>query len=298
MKLMALADLLAALPDARVAGPTDLEIAHLTADSRQARPGSLFVAYRGVSVDGHRFIPGALERGAVAVVGEAAPGDLPQTPATYIQVRDGRLALAHLAAAWHGYPSRRLKVIGVTGTDGKTTTSTLIQSILLAAGHPSGLVSTVSARIGDQELDTGFHTTTPDALELQGYLAAMVEAGMEYAVLETTSHGLEQQRAAAVDYDVAVLTNITHEHLDQHGTFEAYRQAKARLFRYLAGSARKPGVAKVSILNADDPSYPLLRQIPADVHLSYGLDAPANVTALRRGAHRHGHAFHGRHPGR
>ena len=276
---MKLSDLLAALPDARVAGPTDVEIVHLTADSRQARPGSLFVAYRGVSVDGHRFITGAVERGAVAVVGEAAPGALPGPLTTYVQVTDGRLALARLAAAWHAYPSRRLRVIGVTGTDGKTTTSTLIQSILLAAGHPSGLVSTVSARIGSQELDTGFHTTTPDALELQKYLACMVEAGMEYAVLETTSHGLEQQRAAAVDYDVAVLTNITHEHLDQHGTFGAYRQAKALLFRYLAGSARKPGVDKVSILNADDPSYPLLRQIPADAHLSYGLDSPADVTA-------------------
>ncbi len=276
---MKLTDLLAALPDARVAGPVDLEITHLTADSRQARPGSLFVAYRGVSVNGHRFIPSALERGALAVVGEAAPGDLPAMPPTYVQVADGRLALAHLAAAWHGYPSQRLKVIGITGTDGKTTTSTLIQSILLAAGHPSGLVSTVSARIGGQELDTGFHTTTPDALELQGYLARMVEAGMEYAVLETTSHGLEQQRTAAVDYDVAVLTNITHEHLDQHGTFEAYRQAKARLFRYLADSAHKPGVPKVSILNADDPSYSLLRQIQADVTLSYGLDSPADVCA-------------------
>jgi UDP-N-acetylmuramoyl-L-alanyl-D-glutamate--2,6-diaminopimelate ligase len=278
---MKLSALLADLPDARVAGPTntDIEIAHLTADSRQARPGSLFVAYRGVSVDGHLFVAGAVERGAVAVVGEAAPGDLPVMPVPYIQVADGRLALAHLAAAWHGHPSRRLKVIGVTGTDGKTTTSTLIQSILLAAGRPSGLVSTVSASIGGQEMDTGFHTTTPDALELQNYLACMVEAGMEYAVLETTSHGLEQQRAAAVDYDVAVLTNITHEHLDQHGTFEAYRQAKALLFRYLATSARKPGVDKVSILNADDASYPLLRQIPADVHLTYGLDSPASVTA-------------------
>ena len=225
------------------------------------RPGALFVAYRGVSADGHRFIGDAVARGAVAVVGEVDPEQLPAGLPTYIRVPSGRLALAHLAAAWHGFPSRRLRVIGVTGTDGKTTTSTLIQSILQAAGRPAGLVSTVSARIGGEELDTGFHTTTPDALDLQGYLARMVRAGMEYAVLETTSHGLEQERAAAVDYDVAVLTNITHEHLDQHGTFEAYREAKARLFRYLAATARKPGVAKVSVLNADDPSYALL---PAD----------------------------------
>jgi UDP-N-acetylmuramoyl-L-alanyl-D-glutamate--2,6-diaminopimelate ligase len=185
-------------------------------------------------------------------------------------VPDGRLALAQLAAAWHGYPSRRLNVIGVTGTDGKTTTCTLIHSVLEAAGHRSGIISTVGARIGGEELDTGFHTTTPDALQVQSYLARMVAANMEYAVLETTSHGLDQQRVAAVDYDVAVLTNVTHEHLDLHGTFASYVQAKARLFHLLTTSARKPGVAKVSILNADDPSYDDFRSIPADICLTYG----------------------------
>lgn len=274
-----LSNLLAALPGAEVRGEGDPDICCVTADSRLARPGALFVAYRGVSVDGHHFIADAVGRGALVVVGEVALDSLPVPPSVYVRVSSGRLALAQLAAAWHGYPSQRLKVIGVTGTDGKTTTCTLIQSILQAAGHPTGLVSTVGARIGHQELDTGFHTTTPDALELQGYLARMTAADMEYAVLETTSHGLEQERAAAVDYDVAVLTNITHEHLDQHGTFQAYQQAKLRLFRYLATTARKTGVPKVSVLNADDPSHQAFRQIPADLHVSYGLDHPADVTA-------------------
>lgn len=295
---MKLSRLLAALPAYRLAA-AEAEVAHVqvsdvTADSRRVTPGALFVAYRGVNVDGHLFIGDALRRGAVAVVAERLPEDclLPSgftiapsgtVAVPWIVVEDGRLALAYLAAAWHGYPSRRLQVIGVTGTDGKTTTCTLIRSILQAAGHPTGLVSTVSARIGDEEIDTGFHTTTPDALEVQSYLARMVQAGMEYAVLETTSHGLEQQRVAAVDYDVAVITNITHEHLDQHGTFAAYRQAKARLFQYLGQAARKPGIPKVSILNRDDDSYAYLQAIPADIHLSYACQEPAAVMA--RGIH-------------
>jgi len=252
---MKLSQLLTALPayelataDAKV---DHVQVSAITADSRRVIPRALFVAYKGVNVDGHLFIGDALQRGAVAIVAEKQPNAClvsPSEPNTtqagqgvvpWIVVKDGRLALAHLAAGWYNHPSRRLKVIGVTGTDGKTTTCALIRSILQTAGHPTGMVSTVSARIGDEEIDTGFHTTTPDALEVQSYLARMVQAGMEYAVLETTSHGLEQQRVAAVDYDVAVITNITHEHLDQHGTFAAYRQAKARLFQYLWQAACK-----------------------------------------------------------
>jgi len=136
--------------------------------------------------------------------------------------------------------------------------------------------------IGGQETDTGFHTTTPEALDVQRYLAEMVAVGAEYAILESTSHGLAQHRVTACEYDVAVVTNITHEHLDYHGTFEAYREAKARLFRSLATAYRKPGnVSKVSVLNADDPSFAYLRQIPADVHLAYGLESGAQVTASK-----------------
>jgi UDP-N-acetylmuramoyl-L-alanyl-D-glutamate--2,6-diaminopimelate ligase len=286
-----LADLLPAVPGASLVGDAAVVVSSITADSRQAGPGSLFVAYHGVAADGHRYIGDAVSRGAVAIVGEQ---DLPAPPPgvrAYARVPSGRLALAQIAAAWYGFPSRRLKVIGVTGTDGKTTTSTLIQSILQAASRPTGLVSTVSARIGAEEVDTGFHTTTPDAMALQGYLARMAAAGMECAVLETTSHGLEQERAAAVDYDVAVLTNLTHEHLDQHGTMDAYRDAKARLFRYLSETRRKPGLPKTSILNADDASYPFFAAIPADRHWTYGLTAPAEFTAAGLDLSARGTAF-------
>ncbi len=274
-----LAGLLAAVTGATVLGDAGVVVADITADSRQAVQGSLFVAYHGVVANGHRFIGDAVARGAAAIVGEEALHSPPSGARAYVRVPSGRLALAQLAAAWHGFPSRRLKVIGVTGTDGKTTTATLIQSILLAAGHATGLVSTVSARFGADEVDTGFHTTTPDALALQGYLARMVAAGMECAVLETTSHGLEQERVAAVDYDVAVLTNLTREHLDQHGTMAAYRDAKARLFRYLSEARKKPGLPKTSILNADDPNYPFFAAIPAERHWTYGLTLPADFAA-------------------
>ncbi|MER3513701.1 MAG: UDP-N-acetylmuramoyl-L-alanyl-D-glutamate--2,6-diaminopimelate ligase, partial [Chloroflexota bacterium] len=209
------------------------------------------------------YIPQAIAAGAAAVIGEQEIQGLD----TYIRVRDSREALAWLSAAWHGYPARRLVVIGVTGTDGKTTTTNLIRSILQAAGIPAGMISTVNAIIGPRIYDTGLHTTTPNAPDVQRYLAEMVQAGITHVVLETTSHGLAQHRVTACEYDVAVLTNITREHLDYHKTFEAYRAAKARLFEALSAATRKPGVPKISVLNADDPSFEVFNRIPADVHL-------------------------------
>jgi UDP-N-acetylmuramoyl-L-alanyl-D-glutamate--2,6-diaminopimelate ligase len=284
-----LADLVAALPQAEVQGDLDLAVEAIAWDSRRVEPGSLFVAYRGVTVDGHDFVTQALTRGAVAVVAER---ELPGLGVPLILVPDGRQALAYLAAAWHSFPSRRLTVVGVTGTDGKTTTCNLLHSILSAAGRRAGLVTTVNAEIGEWVLDTGLHTTTPDAPDVQAYLAEMVGAGMEIAVLETTSHGLEQHRVTACDFDVAVVTNVTHEHLDLHGSLEGYRQAKAQLFRHLTAGYRKPGVPKVAILNADDDSYEylhrILRAIPADRQWAYSLHAEGDrhadvvATSLQR----------------
>ena len=154
----------------------------------------------------------------------------------YIQVADSRAALARLAAAFFDFPSRQMRIVGVTGTDGKTTTSNLLYHLLSAAGLHPGMISTVGARIGQEELDTGLHVTTPDAPDVQRYLAQMRDAGCQAAVLEATSHGLHQGRVAAVDFDVAVVTNITHEHLDYHGTWEAYLAAKALLFHSLTAS--------------------------------------------------------------
>jgi UDP-N-acetylmuramoyl-L-alanyl-D-glutamate--2,6-diaminopimelate ligase len=269
--------LLSALPHSELHTWRLQEIHNIVCDSRRVVPGDLFVAIPGVAVDGHRFVPDAIRAGAVAFVVERMLPEL-EGLSTMV-VPNAREAFAYLHAAWHDFPGRKLKVIGVTGTDGKTTTTRLITSILRAAGHSTGRIDTVSAAIGEQELDTGFHTTTPDAPEVQGYLAQMVVAGMEYAVVESTSHGLAQHRVTGCEYDVAVVTNITHEHLDYHGTFDAYRDAKAMLFRALSTSARKPGVHKVAVLNADDSSYDYLRPIPADVHLTYGLQPSAQVTA-------------------
>jgi UDP-N-acetylmuramoyl-L-alanyl-D-glutamate--2,6-diaminopimelate ligase len=282
---MQLSQLLTALTRKDVRGNLEVEITGLACDSRQVKPGDLFVAIKGLSADGHDFIPQALQRGAVAVMGERDLRELKGLRETsaplfpFIHVPDSRQALAWLAAAFHGCPARRLKVIGVTGTDGKTTTVNLIRAILAAAGHKTGMISTVNALIGDEYYDTGLHVTTPEAPDVQRYLAQMVAAGTEYAVLESTSHGLAQHRVTACEYDVAVVTNITHEHLDYHGTYEEYRAAKAVLFRDLATSFRKPDTSKVSILNADDSSFDYLRAIPADCHLTYGLTGPADVTA-------------------
>ncbi len=284
-RAMKLSQLLDALMTKTIMGDGDPDITAVTADSRRVTPGALFVAVTGSNVDGHAFIGDALRRGARAVVGEKQPAAdrmsaLPLVlPVPYVMVPDTRSALAHLSAAWHGFPARRLRVIGVTGTDGKTTTATCVRSILEAAGLRAGLVSTVAASIGSSEIDTGFHTTTPEAPELQEYLGRMVAEGCAYAVVETTSHALHQKRVDACEYDVAVITNITHEHLDYHGSFEQYRDAKAMLFRLLSTAVRKPGLPKIAVLNADDASYAYLRAIPADVHLSYGLAAPADVTA-------------------
>jgi UDP-N-acetylmuramoyl-L-alanyl-D-glutamate--2,6-diaminopimelate ligase len=279
---MQLSQLLVALAEKDVWGNLEVEITGLACDSRQVKPGDLFVAIKGLSADGHDFIPQALKRGAVAVVVQDARITHHASRIThhaYVLVPDSRQALAHLAAAFHGYPARQLKVIGVTGTDGKTTTVNLTRTILAAAGYKTGMISSVNALIGDAYYDTGLHVTTPDALDVQRYLAQMVAAGTEYAVLESTSHGLAQHRVTACEYDVAVVTNITHEHLDYHGTYEEYRAAKARLFRDLSTSFRKPDTPKVSILNAEDSSLGYLLAIPADCHLTYGLINPADVIA-------------------
>lgn len=264
-----LSDLIAALPDVRqVTGDAPITAPVAEADA-EVQPGGVFVARRGLSSDGHDFIPRALERGAAAVVGDRELADL---PVPYVQVANAQEATGRLAAAYHGFPARRLVVIGVTGTDGKTTTSTLIHRILQeATGGRAGLVSTLSAELGDVSADTGLHVTTPSAPQVQAYLAQMVANGLTHAVLEMTSHGLAQGRLQGVDVDVAVLTNITHEHLDYHGSFENYRTAKGRLFAMLGESARKPGQPKLAVINADDPNAEYFAAFPADRVVRYGL---------------------------
>jgi UDP-N-acetylmuramoyl-L-alanyl-D-glutamate--2,6-diaminopimelate ligase len=273
-----LADIIQHIAPQHVAGALpDVRVAAVTADSRAVTPGTLFFAVSGGSVDGHRFAADALARGAVAVVGTQMRAALEEagllsvgTP--YIQVTESRAALAAAAALLQGFPSHSLAVIGVTGTDGKTTTSSIIESILVAATRSAeapagrvGVVTTVGARIGGREIDTGFHVTTPDAPDVQQYLADMRDAGCIYAVVESTSHGLHQQRVGSVAYDVAVVTNITHEHLDYHGTRDAYVAAKALLFRALLADKAKPGIPRCAVLNRDDAgSYGALQAALTD----------------------------------
>lgn len=275
---MRLSELLAAVPGLVALPDADPEIAApITEDSRTVQPGGVFVARAGGSADGHRYIPQAVAAGAAAIVGEQPP-EAVDAGAPYAQVEDAAQALAHMAAAYHGFPSRKLVMIGVTGTDGKTTTTSLVYSILVAAGIRAGMITTISAVLGDESLDTGLHVTTPTAPEVQGYLARMAEAGLTHCVLEATSHGLAQQRVAAVNFDVAAVTNIQHEHLDFHGTWEGYRDAKSMLFGYLSTGERKPGVPKVAVINLDDePSAAHLLAFPAERRVTYSLDASSGA---------------------
>lgn len=251
---MRFSELLKHVPDLLQRPQADAEIsAPISEDSRSIERGGLFVARRGLKVDSHAFIEAAIANGAVAVLGERPP-QAAHCSVPYAQVADAQQAIGYLAAAYYGFPSHALTVIGVTGTDGKTTTTSLIYNMLKCAGVPVGMISTVSAVIGDEELPTGLHVTTPTAPEVQGYLRRMVEAGLTHCVLEATSHGLAQGRVNGVAFDVAVLTNVTHEHLDFHGSFENYRAAKGLLFSRLAESYAKAGVPKCAVINLDDPN--------------------------------------------
>ena len=236
-------------------------VRRVTDDSRAVGADTLFVAVPGMSQDGHRYIPQAIAAGALAVVGSHPLDSLKErswwpgaTDVPFVQVTDSREALACLSAAFFGFPSREQTVIGVTGTDGKTTTCSILEAVLSQAADV-GVITTVGARIAGVEQETGLHVTTPEAPQVQAFLAQMREAGCGYAILESTSFGLDQKRVAAVDYDVAAVTNITHEHLDIHGSYEAYRAAKTLLFRSLFRSKPKPGVARIAVLNRDDSSY-------------------------------------------
>ena len=258
----------------------DIPITGISIDSRAVKPGHLFVAMKGGSHDGHDYIPRAIENGAAAIVGDQNVGWVVNPP--YIRLESSRRALSWIAASFYDWPGRKLSVIGVTGTDGKTTTTNLIYQILRAAGIKTGMISTVNAVIGDEVLDTGFHVTTPDAHDVQHYLARMVEAGLTHVVLETTSHGWSQYRVDACEFDVGVVTNITHEHMDEHGSYENYRAAKARLFVSLEITSEKPqGNPRLGVINRDDiKSFDFLNNVIQVRKLNYGMREEADVRAV------------------
>jgi UDP-N-acetylmuramoyl-L-alanyl-D-glutamate--2,6-diaminopimelate ligase len=273
-----LARIVSEVPAEAVSGPTDGVVSAVVYNAARATPGALFVAVPGRWHDGHDFIPEALSRGACAVIGaRPIPADWPADH-TYIRVPDPRRALGLAAAAFYGHPTRRMEVIGVTGTDGKTTTTNLIEALLARAGRRTGLMSTVDFKIGDRRWQNDTRFTTLEAPEVQALLLEMAEDGVQAAVVETTSSGLALHRVAGVEYDVAVVTNITTEHLEVHGTLENYRRAKAMLVEAVDPEHDKPlafAVPRVCVLNADDSSFAYLKPFCRAPLLAYGIENPA-----------------------
>jgi len=274
------------------AGLAAIPIRGVTHDSRAVRDGSLFVAVPGLHVDGHDYVAAAAAKGAAAALVDHA---LPDVALPQLVVAGTREALATAAAWWYGDPSHDLAVVGITGTDGKTTTSFLAVAALEAAGLRTGMTGTAATRIGGVQTANEAHATTPEAPELQRALRAMALAGDTAAVIETTSHGLALARVDEIAYDVAILTNLTHEHLELHGTWEAYRDAKLRLFEKLARSGTPPGADATTsgkphawpatgIVNADDPSAGAFIGVTQEAGarvLTYGTDPAADVRATR-----------------
>ena len=240
--------LLDALPDKTVLGTPPARVTGLAYDSRKVKAGELFVAIPGFKQDGRRFAADALGRGAAVVVAEG-PDPLPGTAAARILVPSSREALARLADAYHGHPSERLIVVGITGTNGKTTTSLLVEALLAAGGRPTGVIGTIEYRVGGQVEPAS--QTTPEALELQAVLARMVRANVRGAAMEVSSHALALHRVDGIEFDVAVFTNLTQDHLDFHRTLAAYRDAKARLFSVLAAGRK---ARRAAVVNVDDPA--------------------------------------------
>jgi UDP-N-acetylmuramoyl-L-alanyl-D-glutamate--2,6-diaminopimelate ligase len=260
------------------------EITSLAYDSRKVTPGALFIAVPGSHTDGRAYLAEAAQRGALVALGPTLEGILPTgqpTPLPYIVVRDVLGALADLACAFYEYPAQRLCTIGVTGTDGKTTTANLIHTILRAAGTRAGLMTTANFKLDGQEWENTSRQSTLEALEVQQLLRRMVDEGITHVVIEATSHGLELQRVRGCAFDVGVVTNITHEHLEFHKTLENYRRAKARLFEMLDPARDKGRDARpTAILNRDDSSYEIVRPYCHVPVLDYGADQSAAVRAV------------------
>ncbi len=271
---MQLRQLVQQLPSASVEGTLDREVVGLAYDSRRVTPGMVFIAIPGQNTDGHEFIGAALDRGAAAVICER-PGRLPSR-ATRIRVPDVREAMACVARSYYEHPSAKLKVLGVTGTNGKTTVAFMIRTILEAAGMSTGLIGTVRYEIGDRVIPAA--RTTPESLEVQQMMSQMLKADCEACVMEVSSHALEQKRVLGIEFDVAIFTNLTRDHLDYHGTMENYFAAKRKLFTALEQGAKKAA----AVINIDDAfGARLAGTTKVEVELNFGLRQSARLRATR-----------------
>lgn len=258
--------LISAINPVRTIGPTDRTVTSLTDDSRKVTDGAMFVAVRGVTVDGHTFIPSLADKHPAAIVVETMPDTL-FDGVTYIQVDNSAIALGFLASQWYGNPSRRLKLVGVTGTNGKTTTATLIYEMARLGGHKAGLLSTVCNYVDSRAVAA--KQTTPDPLTINMLLHEMVEEGCEYAAMEVSSHAADQHRIAGLTFAGGVFTNLTRDHLDYHKTFDAYLAAKKSFFDMLPAEA-------FALTNIDDKVGEVMLQNTRAKKLSYSLRAMAD----------------------
>lgn len=272
---MKLRSILEGLPIVQQAGPADAEIMGIAYDSRQVEPGFLFVCIRGFTTDGHQFIAPALERGAAAVIVEQA-SSLPAEPAVpFLLAANARRALAQASRNFYGAPSRKLRLIGVTGTNGKTTTTYMLRHVLFQAGRSTGVIGTLGARIGDRPVH--LDRTTPEAPDLERLLAEMVAEGIQDCAMEVSSHAIALHRVRGLEFDAGIFTNLTQDHLDFHHDLEDYRAAKMELFCNLPLLS---GKKFTGIINADDPSAPWFLQATHGETVTYGLGEGVQVRGV------------------
>ena len=264
---MKLSEILAKANAAEVRGNLELDITGVQIDSRQVQPGNLFVAVKGTQADGHAFIPKAIENGAAAVLqSDPLPQDAPEG-VTFVRVADTEEAVGRVATAFYGDPTSRLKLVGVTGTNGKTTIATLLYHLFRNLGHKCGLCSTVCNYIDGREVPT--EHTTPDPITLNRLLGEMAEAGCEYAFMECSSHAIHQKRIGGLKFAGGIFTNLTRDHLDYHKTFENYRDAKKAFFDHLGADA-------FAITNADDKNGGVMVQNTAAAVRTYSTRSAAD----------------------
>ena len=277
--------LAALIEGAQIIGDPDTIVTDIVQDSRQASRGAMFVAMQGAHVDGHSFIPEVIKKGAAVIMTEQAIEPPAGTAVLKVPALDAALQI--VVPAFWDYPGRQLRMIGITGTNGKTTTSYLIRAILREAGRKTGLIGTIQILIGDKKLPV--HNTTPNVVDLQRILATMVDEGMEYAVMEVSSHALDQDRVAGCEFDTAVFTNLTQDHLDYHKTMKNYRLAKAKLFAGLAAGT-KPG--KTAVVNIDDEAGAFMLEHTTAERITYAIkDEKADLRAVEVRLHASGADF-------
>ena len=269
---MKLKELIQDIDAVEIRGAQDIDITAITSDSRSVTPGSLFIAVKGFASDGHKYIGQAIEKGAAAIVCEEIPGQArdEESAVTFVKVANSRHAVAMAADAFYGHPSRKLTLVGITGTNGKTTTVTLLYRLFKALGHPCGLLSTIANYVDDRRLETA--NTTADPITINRLLAEMVDAGCGYCFMEVSSIGVEQERVAGLQFAAGIFSNLTHDHLDYHKTFAEYLRCKKLFFDNLPKSA-------YAITNVDDKNGPVMVQNTAAKVVTYACKRPADHTA-------------------